>query len=256
MPTAPSLSVVIITYNEEKNIGRCLNSVRDVADEIVVLDSFSTDNTAKMCAEYGVRFHQHAFDGHIEQKNRALGLASSDWILALDADEALSYELIKAILVEKNRGFSRALSMNRLSNYCGSWIKHGSWYPDTKLRLWNRNWGKWGGLNPHDEVVLHASAEKKHLQADILHYSYYTHFEHVERSIKYAKIAAFAMKKAGKNSGIVNILFSPVIRFIRDYFLKAGFRDGFNGFFIASISAYTTFLKYCLRYIDQKKQAP
>ena len=130
------LSGVIITYNEAKNIRRCLDSLLEVCDEILVLDSFSTDQTEAICVEYGVRFEKNAFEGHIQQKNEALRRATHPWVLSLDADEALSDTLKNSILALKaSSPAPGAFQMNRLTNYCGTWIKHSGWYPDTKVRL-------------------------------------------------------------------------------------------------------------------------
>ena len=147
------ISAVIITFNEEDNIGRCLESIRNVADEIVVVDSFSSDRTEEICDQYKVVFLKHEFEGHKEQKNYALAQAKGDFILSLDADEALSPELDKSILEVKNSFISAGYKLNRLSNYQGSWIKHCGWYPDKKLRLVRRNSAKWFGENPHDRLA-------------------------------------------------------------------------------------------------------
>ena len=148
------LSVVIITFNEEKNIARCLASVASVADEIVVVDSFSTDKTKQICIEKGVRFIEHQFDGHIEQKNWAITQAKNQYVLSLDADEALTDELASEISKVKNNWQYDGYSFNRLTNFCGAWIKHGGWYPDKKLRLWVTKKGKWGGIHTHDNVIM------------------------------------------------------------------------------------------------------
>ena len=140
------LSVVIITFNEERNISRCLDSVKDIADDVVVVDSFSVDKTEQICKEKGARFISHTFDGHIQQKNWAITQAKFPHILSLDADEALSDELKKSILEVKKNWKHDGYSMNRLTNYCGQWIYHCGWYPDRKLRLFNSKKGNWGGL--------------------------------------------------------------------------------------------------------------
>jgi len=139
----PKLSVVIITLNEEKNIGRCLESVKDIADEIVIVDSFSTDRTEEICLRYNARFIKHEFVGHIEQKNWAIEQASYLHVLSLDADEELSERLKKSILEVKGNWKHDGYYFNRLTNYCGKWIRHTSWYPARKLRLWDRSKGKW-----------------------------------------------------------------------------------------------------------------
>jgi glycosyltransferase involved in cell wall biosynthesis len=238
------LSAVIITYNEARNIGRCLDSLTGVADEIVVLDSFSTDQTAEICQKYPVRFIQHAFDGHIEQKNRALTLASHAIVLSLDADEALDEVLRQSILEAKSNWQAHAYSMNRLTNYCGQWIRHSGWYPDRKVRLFDRREGQWGGVNPHDKVEMKAGSNTIHLKGDLLHYSYYSVAEHYARARKYADIAAKAMCQQGKKSAWWMMFISPFAKFIRNYFIKTGFLDGRAGLTIAWISALETYLKY------------
>jgi len=140
------ISAVIITFNEEKNIGRCLDSLQKVADEIVVVDSCSNDKTCEICEKYGVRFIQNRFKGHIEQKNFAMQQAEYDWVLSLDADEVLSLELTDSILKVKKDWVIDGYAFNRLTNYCGTWIRHCGWYPDTKLRLWDKRRGRWGGV--------------------------------------------------------------------------------------------------------------
>src|SRR6187402_2161300 len=149
-----SLSVVIITFNEEKNIRRCIDSVSEVADEIVVLDSFSTDRTAQLVEEMGGQLYRQPFTGYGAQKNAATALASNDHILFLDADEFLGGTLSKSILEEKLKGFPcDGYLMNRLNNYCGQWIRHGSWYPDRKLRLLDRRKGAWSLDLVHESLV-------------------------------------------------------------------------------------------------------
>lgn len=238
------ISGVIITFNEEKNIGRCLNSLIGICDEILVVDSFSTDKTKDICIKYGAKFLEHRFDGHIEQKNYAMHQAQYDIILSLDADEALSDQLRESILELKSNWKSGAYKFNRFTNYCGQWIKHSGWYPDTKIRLWDRKLGLWGGTNPHDSVELIEGIQALHLKGDMLHYSYYTMEEHVLRSAKYAKISAKALYTQGKHSSIVKMITSATFRFIKDYFVRGGFRDGFYGLIICATSSHTTFLKY------------
>lgn len=242
------LSVVIITNNEERNIGRCLQSVQGIAAEIVVVDSYSTDKTEEICAQYGARFSQHAFEGHIQQKNYAAGLAANDWVLSLDADEALSPELynsIKAFLDTDNKKGLNAFKMNRLTNYCGHWVRHCGWYPDTKLRLFNRHYGGWGGVNPHDKYELHdKQAPVGFLGGDILHYSYYTVDEHYKQTRYFASIAAKAHFERGKRAYWFNLVINPAVKFIRDYIIKLGFLDGRTGFTISRIQAWGNYLKY------------
>lgn len=245
MPNPVRISVVIITFNEERNIGRCLDAVRDIADDIVVVDSFSKDRTKEICLEKGARFVEHEFPGHIEQKNWAITQAKFPHVLSLDADEAPDDELKAAILRVKADWAHDGYSMNRLTNYCGQWIRHCGWYPDTKLRLWDSRKGKWGGVNPHDKYELYeAGAAQKHLPGNILHYSYYAVEEHYRQADKFSSIAANALFREGKKSTVVHALLKTTAKFIRNYIVKAGFLDGKYGFVISRISAYETWQKY------------
>jgi glycosyltransferase involved in cell wall biosynthesis len=240
----PKLSVVIITLNEEKNIRRCLESIQGVADEIVIVDSYSTDRTKEICDSFGVRFIQHTFNGHIEQKNWAISQARYPHILSLDADELLSEQLRSSILHVKENWEYDGYYFNRLTNYCGKWIKHASWYPSRKLRLWDSRKGAWGGMNPHDQFILNRGSSRKFIKGDLLHYSYYSIQQHLVQLNKFSNIAAESLFKIGKRSSYFNILFHPGWRFIRDYFIKLGFLDGFYGLVICLNSAHETFLKY------------
>jgi glycosyltransferase involved in cell wall biosynthesis len=239
------LSVVIITFNEEKNIERCLLSVKSIADEIVVLDSFSSDLTQQLCEKYGVQFFQHAFDGHIEQKNRAITYATHPYVLSLDADEALDTVLQKSILEVKQNWQFDGYEMNRLTNYCGHWVKHCGWYPDKKLRLWDSRKGRWTGVNPHDKYELNnTNKNSAHLKGDILHYSYYTVEDHYKQVEYFTNIASKAYLKNKNTLPFYKIFVNPIAKFADHYFLKLGFLDGKAGFLISKISAYATYLKY------------
>lgn len=238
------LSVVIITYNEERNIRRCLESVKQVADEIIVVDSLSTDATKEICTEFDVVFIEQKFLGYIEQKNHALTHAKYDYVLSLDADEALSDILENSILRVKE-GYSVAgYSMNRLTNYCGKWVHHCGWYPDRKLRLFNRKLGNWGGINPHDEFFFKEKEKTIHLEGDLLHYSYYTLSDHHKQVDRFTDIAADAYFENGKKVSLLKLWLSPVVKFIRDYFFQLGFLDGATGFRISYVSAGATYKKY------------
>lgn len=241
----PKLSVVIITYNEEKNIARCLESVKDIADEIVVLDSFSKDKTKDLCLQYKVQFFEHAFDGHIQQKNRAITYASFPHVLSLDADEALDDTLKKSILFIKDNWTHDGYYMNRLTNYCGHWVKHCNWYPDTKLRLWDSTKGRWTGINPHDKFeLIEGDKNTKHIKGDILHYSYYTLQDHYKQVEYFTTIASKAFVEAGKKAPFYKLIANPIAKFIDHYILHLGFLDGKSGYLISKISAYATYLKY------------
>lgn len=239
------LSVVIITFNEEKNIARCLDSVKDVADEIVVLDSFSKDRTKEICLSKGVNFFEHAFDGHIEQKNRAITYAKFPYVLSLDADEALDETLKRSILEIKKGNAKDGYYMNRLTNYCGHWVRHCNWYPDKKLRLWNSAKGKWTGINPHDKYELHEGDKNTgYLKGDILHYSYYSVEDHYKQVEYFTNIASKAYFEKGIGAPLYKLIINPIAKFIDHYILHLGFLDGSAGYSISRISAYATYLKY------------
>lgn len=240
------ISAVIITYNEEANIERCLDSLRDVAEQILVVDSFSEDRTVALCKENGAELIQNPFEGHIQQKNHAMEQARFDTVLSLDADEVLTEELKGSIRALKHAGLSAdAYSVPRLTNYCGQWIRHCGWYPDRKIRLWDRNKGRWGGMNPHDKVIMEKGASIQPLNGDLLHYSFPTIASHVETANKFSDIVAEELYSKGKRPGILlHLLLNPSFTFFRKYILQGGFRDGYFGFLICVISSYYNFLKY------------
>jgi glycosyltransferase involved in cell wall biosynthesis len=241
----PQLSVVIITFNEEKNIARCLDAVQGIADDIVVVDSLSTDKTAEIAQAKGARVISHPFEGHIEQKNWAITQAKYPHVLSLDADEVLDETLRRSILEIKNNWKYDGYYMNRLTNYCGKWIRHCGWYPDKKLRLWDSRKGKWGGFNPHDKYDLFEGDKNTgYLKGDILHYSYYSIEQHIEQTEKFTTLSAKALNAKGKRSNWIKRYISPVFKFIQSYIFQMGILDGYYGFVICKLSAHSTYLKY------------
>ena len=239
----PQLSVVIITFNEEKNIARCLESVQGIADDIVVVDSFSTDNTESICKKFNVNFVQRKWEGYSDTKNFANAQVKHDWILSLDADEALSDELKGSVIKSKQDTELKTYKFHRLTNYCGSWIKHCGWYPDTKIRIFDRRITKWEGII-HEKLVINSDKPATLLKGDCLHYSYYTIEQHYAQTEKFSSLAAEDMFKRGKNASVLKMYFSPIIKFISDYIIKLGVLDGAAGYTICRISAYTSYLKY------------
>ena len=249
------ISVVIITHNEEHNILRCLNSVQDVADEIVVVDSGSTDNTGKICTDFGVKFAHQDWLGYSEQKNFANSLAANDWILSIDADEELSDELKESICELKNKNVSddNVFSMNRLTNYCGHWIRHCGWYPDRKIRIWNRRMGKWQG-EIHETIQFSGKIEETLLYGDLLHYSFSTPQDYENQQFKFAKMRGEHYFQKGKKHASFYMIVSPIFSFIQHYFFQLGFLDGLDGLHICRITAKATKLKYqTLKELTNKK---
>ena len=249
------ISVVIITHNEEHNILRCLNSVQDVADEIVVVDSGSTDNTENICKNFGVKFVRQDWLGYSEQKNFANSLASNDWILSIDADEEISDELKRSIFKYKNNHIPHDMvfSMNRLTNYCGHWIRHCGWYPDRKIRIWNRTVGKWEG-EIHETIEFSTEIKEKVLKGDLLHYSFDSAYEYENQQFKFAKMRGEHYFQKGKKHAGFFMIVSPIFSFIQNYFFQLGFLDGKDGLYICYITAKATKLKYkTLKELTDKK---
>ncbi len=253
------LSVAIITYNEEKNIQRCLDSVIQIADEIVIVDSVSTDKTEEIALKFSnktsLKFITQPFLGYIEQKNFALDQTTHEFVLSLDADEALSPELLQSIKDAKRNFRANAYSFHRLTHYVDQWIYHCGWYPDTKLRLVNKNFARWMGINPHDILTLKVDTPIIHLNGDLLHYSYDSISSHLNQTNKFTSIAAKAAFDKGKRANLFQIVTRPIFKFFRDYFFKRGFLDGRYGFIICFINALAAMLKYAkLHEIQQGKK--
>lgn len=240
MSTEPAISAVIITYNEIKNIERCIDSLVSVCDEILIIDSFSTDGTVELAKSKGCKVHQLEWQGYSASKNRGNQLAMHDWILSLDADECLSPELQSSI-AKSIKTQNKVYSLQRITNYCGKWIKHSGWYPDVKPRLFHRDKCHWEGDFVHEKLQCSA-AETEVLQGKLLHYSYYSKDEFITREKKYAHLAA----ARDKDKGITYLgsVLSATNRFIRMYLLKLGILDGREGLEIALISARSKFWKF------------
>lgn len=240
-----TITAVIITHNEERNIGRCLESLQGIADEIVVVDSGSTDSTEQICRHAGVCFERHEWEGFSGQKNYANSLATKEWVLSIDADEALSDQLRESILRLKSGSPAddTVYSFNRLTNYCGHWIRHCGWYPDRCCRLWRRGVARWDGII-HENLCFDGAIRHELLSGDLLHYSYYSVEEHVARLAKYAPLSAQKDFERGKRNGLAALVFKPLWTFVRGYFLKGGFRDGWAGFTVCRLSATYTLVKY------------
>lgn len=236
------ISAVIITYNEEANIERCIKSLLPVASEIVVVDSFSTDRTEEICNRLGARFFKNRFEGYGPQKQFATSLASNRWILSLDADEVVSAEMAHSIKNIKNIDDYAAYSFNRQNFYCGKRIRFCGWYPDTKVRLFDRQQISWNNKLVHESVCCKDSSTVKHLRGDILHYTYQSVEQHEEKARKYALLAAKEL--GGKRYSALKIYAKAAFRFFRIYVLKLGFLDGSLGFRLSLTGAKFVYWKY------------
>ncbi|MCX7770750.1 MAG: glycosyltransferase family 2 protein [Proteobacteria bacterium] len=243
------LSVSIISFNEEDNIGRCLESIKDIADEIIVVDSHSTDRTCEIAERYGAKVYTEDWKGHVAQKNSALEKCNNPWVLALDCDEVVSEELKKSIIDAINNPIAEGYEVNRRTYYAGRWINH-AWYPDWKLRLVRREKAKWVGTDPHDRLQIDGKIQR--LSGDLYHYSYRNVTDHFKRVVTYAVISAEAYMKEERKAGLLEIVFNPLYGFFKHYVLKLGFLDGMQGFIISMSNFFYTFLKYAL--IWEKKQ--
>lgn len=251
-----TISAVIITKNEERNIERCLKSLKNVADEIVVVDSGSTDATINICEQFGVRLVSHNWEGYSEQKNYANQLTTGDWILSLDADEALSDQLRKTLTDLKQAGAdtNAVYEVNRLTNFGGHWVHHCGWYPDARIRMWQRGGARWEG-SIHERLSFDTHHHIIRLKGDLLHYSYYTLAELAERQPKYYQLAAEEAFQQGHRCHSAALVVKPVWTFVRDYLIRGGLFDGATGYTICRMNAHYTFMKYAtLRELDTLKR--
>lgn len=238
------ISAVIICFNEEQNIGRCLQSLVGVVDEIIVVDDASTDQTCAIAATYGAKIIQHPFEGFAAQKNFATQCAQHQWVLSLDADEVLSDALKSSILQVKQQADFDAYFVKRQTNFCGTFIKHGGWYPDKQCRLWDKSKGDWQGVI-HEKWRLFDSNKKYGiLHGDLMHYSFNSIADYLRMTDRYTSLSAEEALAKGKNVSLVKLILGPSIKFIQDYIFKLGFLDGYAGFVAYKMAAYGAFVKY------------
>ena len=241
-----AISVSIICYNEEKNIRRCLESVK-WADEIIILDSFSTDRTLDICREFSENIFQHDFDGHVQQKNRALQSCSYNWVICLDADEVISKELRESIQsIDTEKIEYKGFYVPRRVFYLGKWINYSGWYPDYKMRFFDKRFGRWEGVNPHDKVNVRGKTAT--LRGDLLHYSYENISAHLIQMDRFTDIQACEYEKMGEKPSVINFTLRPLYKFIKSFIIKRGFMDGMRGFIIASMGAFYVFMKFLKLY--------
>jgi glycosyltransferase involved in cell wall biosynthesis len=236
------ITATIVTLNEEKNIGRAIESVR-VCEEILVVDSGSTDRTKTLATQRGARVLPHAWPGYAKQKNWAAEQASNDWILSIDADEALSEPLEAEILTLKKVGMAAdGYDMPRLAQYLGKWIRHSGWYPDRKVRLYDRRKARWVGEYVHESVQVDGRVIE--LNSDLLHFTCDSLSAHMKTVDRYTSLAAEEVIAKGIEHPAYRLALDPAWTFLRTYLFHFGFLDGFEGFTIAYMAALYTFLKY------------
>lgn len=238
------ISLVVITLNEERNLERCLRSALRVADEIIVVDSLSTDNTVAIAKKYGARVIEQPFLGYIAQRNFSNTQATYDWVLTMDADEELSPELEQSILAVKQKPEHAAYRFARLNNYCGKWIKHSGWYPDKKVRLADRTKGSWKGHQVHEYWQPNDNATVGDISGRLLHYTYYSISEHIKQTERYSEMAARGAVAAGKDCSLLKIWLGPKWTFISLYIFRLGILDGYAGYLVCKYTAYYTLIKY------------
>lgn len=250
-----NIALVVIAFNEAHRIGACLDSAGDIVDEVVVVDSGSTDDTVAIAKSKGARVIHHPFEGHVEQKNFARKQSKADWILSLDADERLDEQARASMLQLKKEGpTAEVYGWKRLNHYGTKAIRHGAWYPDKKWRLWRADSGEWVGMNPHDAFEPKEGKQKVWLNGHLIHFSFSGAEDHKQKAGKFAEIAARAYLKAGKKARVWDPMLHATARFVRDLVLLQGWRDGKEGWTIARISAWEVYEKYrLLRKLRQNK---
>lgn len=237
------ISAVIITHNEADNIARCLQSLQGLVDEIIVLDAFSEDNTVELAKKNGARVLQKKWVGYSYNKNFANAAAKNDWILSIDADEAINDELaatLKKLPLLENTAYA----INRLTRFGNDWVYHSDWHPDWKIRLFNRKEVHWQGDFVHETLHIPKHFQIKKLDGLLLHYSYKNDEDHWQRIEKYAQLAGQELFKKGKKATIFKLWISPIARFIKTFVIKKGILDGKIGWKISCRNAYLVHRKY------------
>ncbi len=238
-----TLSVILITKNEAANIRDCLQSV-SWANEIIVVDSGSTDDTVKLCKEMGAQVYVHDWPGFGKQKNRALGYATCDWVFSIDADERVTPELRASIetALRQPEGACVAYRVSRLSSFCGRFIRHSGWYPDHIVRLFRRNDGRFSDVPVHESIEVQGKTGMLH--GELLHYSYADFEQVLDKLNQYSTAAAELQLERGKQGGLATALGHGIWSFMRTYFFRAGFLDGRAGFMLAVLNAEHSYYRY------------
>ncbi len=243
------VSVAIVTKNEEDNIEDALQSVAD-ANEIIVVDSFSTDNTVEICKKYTDKVYQHEWQGFALQKQTAVDYAKGQWVMILDADERVSPELKAEIVLKIADGNHNGFYVPRENYFLGRWIRHSGWWPDNTLRLFRKDRGRLEPREVHEKVVVEGTIGK--LANPLKHYTYKSISDYVERMQRYSTLAAREIRKKSGRAGVLSLTLRPSATFFKMYLLKRGFLDGMHGFVLALLYSCYTFLKYAKTWEQQK----
>lgn len=244
------ISATLIVFNEERNIAEALESAA-WADEIVVVDSGSSDRTLEICRKFTDKILHRDWTGYADQKNFAVESARNDWIFSLDADERSSPGLSREIQDWAIRGFDRpGFRIPRVAYFLGRWIRHGEWYPDCQLRLFDRRRGRWEGGRVHESVKL--DGKPGLLKGEIHHYTYRSLSDYLRRLDVYSSLAALDYRQQGKTATPARLLGNPIAAFVRSYLMKRGFLDGAPGLTVAVTAAISVFFKYAKLYELQR----
>lgn len=240
---ASTISAIVVCFNEEKNIGDCLASLK-WCDEIVVVDSFSTDRTVEICRQYADRLIQRPWAGYRDQKAFAHSQATQEWVILVDSDERVTAELREEIgrALSADRGRYTGYELPRLVYYLKRWWRRGGWYPDYDIRLFRRDKATWGGSDPHEKIIVDGPVRR--LQQPLHHFSYRNIDDHMQRINRFTSISSRELKKEKQSFRLGDALLRPAVRFFRSYVIKRGFMEGFAGFYVAVTAAVYVFLKY------------
>jgi len=251
----PEIAAIVVCFNEEENIGACLESLQ-WCDEIVVVDSFSTDRTVEISGRYTNKIFQRAWTGYRDQKAFAHSRATKEWVILVDSDERvpaeLREEILSALAADRNRYV--AYTVPRLVYYLGRWWWRGGWYPDYDVRVFKRELAWWGGLDPHERIFVEGPTRR--LRNPLYHYSYRDIADHLNRINRFTQLSAQELKNAGKRWRWRDSLVHPPFRLFRSFVWKRGFLEGNCGFFVAATAAFYVFIKYAkLRELELKEKA-
>jgi glycosyltransferase involved in cell wall biosynthesis len=248
------LSVFVVTLDEEVNLRRCLESLKGMAAEIVVVDSGSRDGTRAVAEAFGAKWLEREWSGFRDQKNFGLEHCTQAWVLNLDADEEMSDDLRDSmrVFLERDESGTDGASFSRLSYFLGRWIRHGDWYPDVKLRLFRREKGRFEGVGGHDHLVMEGEGGVERLRGDLLHFSYPTMNDYIRKLIAFSDAHLQSELEKGRRWSLMGNLFRPLWRFFRSYVLRLGFLDGFPGFWVAVATGFSTFVRHSRLYEQER----